>query len=475
MLATQAGGRRVLHAADAAAQAVGLHGGMLVAKAQALVPDLLIRDADPAGDAAALERLALWMAQVYAPTVAADPPDGIVLDTTGADHLHGGEGPMLLGMVRRLAAAGITARGAIADSRGAAHALARYAARPTFIAPPGGTEAAIAALPVAALRLPPEIVAELDRLGLGRMGDLLAQPRAPLVQRFGPELGHRIDQALGITGDPIVPIRPPDPIESRQTFAEPIGAAETIAHHIGTLVTRLCEALEARGLGARQLDLICHRVDAQAQSVRVGTALPVRDAGRLTRLLCEKIESLDPGFGIEVMVLAASRTEPLAPRQTVTAFTDTPVRDVSDLVDTLANRVGTHRLYRAASVESDVPERALRRIPVLAPETDTIWPGNWPRPARLLRRPETIETVALLPDNPPAAFIWRSIRHRVARADGPERIFGEWWKRDAELWAVRDYFRIEVESGGRYWIFRSGNGEDPTTGSQHWFLHGFFG
>lgn len=475
VLSLRAGGRRILHAADAAAQALGLHAGMPVAKAQALVPDLLVREADPAGDLAGLEQLALWMARLYAPIVMVEPPDGIVLDTTGADHLHGGEEAMLAAMIERLTRAGIAARIAVADSRSAAHALARFAGRPICIVPSGETEDALVPLPVAALRLPPEIVGGLETLGLGRIGDLLAQPRAPLVRRFGPELGRRIDQALGITGDPIDPIRPPDPIESRLAFSEPIGAAETIARAIGDLVPHLCAELERRGLGGRQFDLVCHRVDAQAQAVRIGTARPVRDAGRLIRLLCERIERIDPGFGIEIMVLVASRTEPLARQQTVAAFTDAPDRDVSDLADILTNRVGARRLYGVAPVESDVPERSLRRRPPLACGSGATWPGGWPRPARLLPRPEAIETVALLPDHPPVAFTWRGTRRRVARADGPERIFGEWWKREAELLAVRDYFRVEDESGRRYWIFRSGDGEDPATGSQRWFLHGVFG
>ena len=154
---------------------------------------------------------------------------------------------------------------------------------------------------------------------------------------------------------------------------------------------------------------------------------------------------------------------------------DPPEPDVSGLIDLLANRVGEGNLYRAAPVASDVPERAVQRIPALAPETGAEWPGHWPRPSRLLTRPEAIDTVALLPDHPPASFTWRGVRRRVTRADGPERVFGEWWKRDPELTAVRDYFRIEDDAGERYWVYRAGDGEDPLTGSQRWFLHGIFG
>ena len=240
---------------------------------------------------------------------------------------------------------------------------------------------------IAALRLAPELVDGLRVLGFERISDLLAQPRAPLTLRFGPELGRRLDQAIGRIGEPIEPIRPAELIEVRRAFAEPIGAAETIARYIGKLAVQLCEALELKGLGARRLDLICHRVDSRAQAVRVGTALPLRDAKRMTRLLSDKIETIEPGFGIEIMTLAATVAEPLTPKQVVTSLVAEAEPDVSGLIDLLANRVGEQNLYRAAPVASDVPERSVRHIPALAPETGADWPGHWPRPVPAVRPP----------------------------------------------------------------------------------------
>ena len=469
------GRRRLVLAADMAARRAGLREGTPATRAQALVPGLIVRDAEPAADAAALERLALWALQRYSPVVAADPPDGIVIDATGAAHLHGGEDSMLAGIVARLTASGIAARSAIADSWGAAHAFARYGERPVDIILPGQSATAILDLPIAALRLPAGMVEELRVLGFERIGELAAKPRAPLALRFGPELGRRLDQALGSLAEPIDPIRPPELVEVRRAFAEPIGAAETIARYTGKLVVELCAALEARSLGARRLDLLFHRVDDRIEAIRVATALPGRDVKRLTRLLCDKIETIDPGFGIEIMSLTATLAEPQAPKQTISSLAEEPQADVSGLIDTLANRIGARRLYRLAPVASDVPERSVQRVAPMAPETGEAWPDHWPRPARLLPTPEPIEAMALLPDNPPVTFTWRGIRRRVKRADGPERVFGEWWKCDAELVAVRDYFQVEGDDGERYWIYRAGDGENAATGSHRWFLHGIFG
>src|ERR1700730_6716433 len=137
------GRRRVVLAADAAAHRAGLRVGMPATKAQALVPGLMVKDADLSTDAEALDRLALWALRLYAPIVAPDPPDGLVIDTTGADHLHGGEDAMIKSMVERLAASGFAGRAALADSWGAAHAFARFAARPVFVVPKSGSSTVI--------------------------------------------------------------------------------------------------------------------------------------------------------------------------------------------------------------------------------------------------------------------------------------------------------------------------------------------
>jgi protein ImuB len=474
VLVGQIGRRREVVAANAAALQVGLRVGMPATKAQALVKELLIHHADPVADAEALERLAVWALR-YSPVVAAEDPDGLVVDATGASHLHGGEDAMVADMIARLEAVGIAARGATADTRGAAHALARFAARPSLVVPERESPDRIKPLPIAALRLPADMVDDLRKLGFERIADLLATPRAPLTLRFGPELGRRMDQAIGRTGEPIEPVRTPDIAEAQQIFAEPIGAPETITRYVAKLTAKLCEELELRGLGARRLDLLFGLVDNSVQAIRVGTALPVRNVKRLTRLLCDKIETIDPGFGIEIMRLAATAAEPFATKQAISSLIDEPEVDVSGLIDILSNRVGENRLYRFAPVASDVPERSVQRVAAAAPATGDGWPIHWPRPARLLAPPEPIETVALLPDHPPVQFTWRGSRRRVRRADGPERVFGEWWKRDAEFIAVRDYFQVEDDAGERFWIFRAGDGEDAATGSHKWFLHGIFG
>lgn len=447
---------------------------MAASQAHALVPGLTPFDADPQGDSDALERLALWALRHYAPLCAADAPDGLAIDVTGAAHLKGGEVGLVEDIEARLGAAGVAARAVVAPTYGAAWALARFASR-TVSVQEGEVGRTIGDLPIKALRLAPDLADALGRMGFDTVLDLERQPRGPLTLRFGPETGRRLDQAFGRVFEPIIPVVEAEQPRAERIFAEPIGAPETLGRYSALLVEDLVAQLERGNLGARRLDWLCHRVDHRIEAVRVGLSRPVRDPRRLTRLLHDKIETIAPGFGIERMTLTASVALPLTWRPGSSGLTDPDRPDPSGLVDVLANRVGAKRLYGLAPLESDIPERSVRRVAPLSAGEGSGWRTEWPRPVRLFRSPEPVETLALLPDNPPASFTWRGVRRRIRRADGPERIYGEWGRSDAEMWAVRDYFQVEDEAGDRFWLFRAGDGEDARTGPQSWFIHGKFG
>jgi protein ImuB len=455
---------------------------MRLAHAQALVADLAIHDTDPGGDTAALQRLGGWCLR-YAPLVAPDPPDGLWIDVTGSTHLWGDEVNLLLDLVRRLSSRGLSVRAALADTPALAHAMARCAADPICVMPHG---APVPDLPLEALRLPSEIVASLRLMGFERVTPLAAAARPPLVRRFGTRLATRLDQLAGKVFEPILPLTPETAIQARLGFIEPLLTAEAFATVIAHLTTMVCADLERAGRGARCLDLLFERVDGTVQALRIGVARPNRDPNHLGRMLDERLEQVDPGLGVEAMRLLVVAADRVSLTQTLVRLPDSgPATDIAPLVDRLANRLGNARLYRVEPVESDVPERSVCKAPpVPGPRPAKLrsdklrsgrtWPADLPRPVRLLDPPQPVEAMALLPDHPPVAFTWRRIRHRVRRADGPERIAGEWWKRDGEMRSVRDYYRVEDEDGRRFWLFRRGDGSDSVTGDMRWFLHGFF-
>jgi len=486
------GSRIEVAAASPAAGALGISRGMALTQVRALVPEVIVRDADPEGDAADLHKLAVLLARRWTPTVARSDADGLFLDLTGITHLHGGEQRMAARLVRLLGRWGFAARIAIADTTGAAWALARHSGRVITLCPPGGHEQALGALPAAALRLPEATLPLLRRLGVETVGEVAALPRAPFARRFGMDAARRLDQALGDAAEPLDPVVPPQAIHVVRHFAEPIATADAIEYWLSDLVPRLTLALTQSGQGARTLLFVADRVDGRPQTIRIGFARANRDPAHMLRLILRRIEEIEPGYGIDALHLHVRRAEPLGAQPFDEALEGSEP-DLATLVDMLANRAVP--AWRDLPVESDVPERSVaRRAPLDAPPRaaaawkrddvrrlddrahDHPWHPSRPRPARLLRRPERLDhVVAALPDQPPRRFTWRGRRHVVTRADGPERIAGEWWRRSAERDAVRDYFRVEVETGQRFWLFRRGDGERGETGDLSWYLHGQFG
>ena len=467
------GRRMVVAAADRAALALGIRPAMPLAHAHAMVPGLTVVDADTDGDAAALVRMAAWCLR-YSPLTASDPPDGVWIDITGCAHLHGGEAALLADLLERLSHAGTHARAAVADTPGAAHAVVRFSPEPAAVIVPGAHQAAITPLPITALRLPAETVGALRRLGFDRVGQLAETARGPLVRRFGQQVALRLDQAAGRVFEPIQPVVPDDVVAHRLSFIEPLLTAEAFGTVIDELLNAVCGQLEAKGQGARRPDLLFERIDGSMQAIRIGTAAPSRHAAHLARLLRERLETVDPGLGVEAMQLHVSLAETQAFHQAALLVNgDQPETSIAALVDRIENRLGPS-VWRATTVESDVPERSVAAIPAMGDAPATAWPLTLPRPVRLLDPPQLVEAIALLPDQPPVAFTWRRKRHRIRRADGPERVHGEWWRRSAEVVAVRDYFAVEDEEGCRFWLFRRGDGSDPATGDLRWFLHGLF-
>ena len=354
------------------------------------------------------------------------------------------------------------------------------------------TKNAIASLPVASLRLESSALELLARLGVDSVGQLLALPRAPLVRRFGRRaIADRLDQATGRAPEPLHPVAVSVPIAVEQRFVEPIATADAIEHWLRDLMPKLCIALAKEGQGARAVELVAARVDGVPQCLRLGFARPTRDAPHMLRLALRRIEEIEPGYGIDALTLHVRRADPLGPESLAPSLACEAAPDLAPLIDALANRIGMDRLWRVTPVESDVPERSVATAPPLDPPRERMatlkpddvrhldgrvadhpWHPRWPRPVRLLHRPEQVDHVlAELPDQPPRRFTWRGVAHRVVRADGPERIAGEWWRRTSERQAVRDYFSVEDEAGDRFWLYRRGDGVWPETGDLRWFLH----
>ena len=459
--------RLFVAAPDALAQASGIAPGQTLADARARAGDLVVASFDAMAATRVLDGIAQWCVR-YTPATAPVGGDGVFLDLTGGAPLFGGETALLADLVARLARQGFTAHGAVAGTPGAAWALAHFA--PGTVAAPATERAALTGLPIEALRLAPETVATLRRLGLNTIGALYDLSRAALARRFGDGLCRRLDQALGRICEPISPLREVPPWRERRDFAEPLLQPEDIAAILRRLIESLCARLAAEGLGARGLECLGFRTDGSTARARIGTGRPSRDPAHLARLFAEKLSLLDPGEGMDGMVLSPTALEPLVPEQTTLTRDGAQPGDLAALLDRLANRLGTTNVFALAPVESHRPECAQRRVAPNTAARNLRWPDGIRRPLRLFANPEAIEAEAATPEEAPLHFTWRRVRHCVHRAEGPERIAAEWW-RDAAPAAreTRDYYRVEDEDGGRFWLYRQGAGE-----ASRWYLHGLF-
>ena len=94
------------------------------------------------------------------------------------------------------------------------------------------------------------------------------------------------------------------------------------------------------------------------------------------------------------------------------------------------------------------------------------------RPLLLLPHAEPVTVLAEVPDYPPRRFTWRRVTFQVVRAEGPERLSPEWWPNDQQDAATRDYYRVEDETGRRFWLYREGLYNQD--GGPRWYLHGLF-
>ncbi|MGV6848916.1 MAG: Y-family DNA polymerase [Marinibacterium sp.] len=512
---------QVIDTLSAEAQAEGLRPGQPLRDALAMCPALVTRPMNPVAEAAFLAVLQRWAGK-FSPWVGVHPPASLMVDLTGCAHLFGGEAALLAQAEADCADLGLTVFAGIADTVGAAWALARYAGQPmgqvrsgdaidqearatraravkrrnwerggpppalevpghkvTRIAAPGQTRQALSALPVAALRLPEDTVTSLNRLGLRRIGDLTGTPRAALARRFGRHLATRLDQALGIEPEPVSPARPARNFAVRLTLPEPIGLEADVLAALDRLLAPLGEKLRAAQRGARTVRLQLFRVDQSMEWMDVGLARPTADPERIRPLMRMKLGGVDAGFGIDLMRIEAIVTEPVHPHQhkgqlvateAAMRYLETDAQNaMDDLIGKIGNRVGMEAVIRLHPSDSHIPEKTQTVLAAAWSEPADHWPKpDRPRPLTLWR-PEPV--TADPSPQVPLQFRWRRQSFDTLSARGPERIAPEWWL-DEPDWrsGVRDYWQVTTANGQRLWLYFA-HGAGMSAG---WFCHGAF-
>ena len=513
------GKTQVISSLSVSAEGWGLSHGQPLRDALAMYPDLITRLQNRQLEARFLASLRRW-ASKFSPWVAEEIPNALVIDLTGCAHLFGGE----LGVIHQVELdclnLGLSVHIGMADTRGAAWALARYVGQPlglsrtgdaidqeapatrsragkrrnwerggqpprlqssqggfARIAAPGFTQQALAPLPVAALRLEDHVINSLNRLGLRRVENLMDQPRAAIARRFGKGTIYRMDQALGVAPEPISPAKQSLHLACRLTLPEPIGLVEDMLAALDKLLPRLAASLTAKGRGVRRLRLEAYRTDQTMQSVEVGLARPSADMALIRQLLIIKLEDIKVEFGIDVLRVVAAQTEPIYAHQHKGKIKAGPAvaarlsqnTELDDLIGKLGARIGLEAITRLHPGDSHIPEKASQVLAAAWSMPQMDWPIVLRARPLIYFQPEPI--VAAEVPKVPLHFKWRGQSHELQSAQGPERIAPEWWLAE-RAWrsGTRDYWRVVTKSGDRLWLYFAHGGAI----SGGWFCHGRF-
>lgn len=506
-------------ACDSAARGGGIRRGMPLAEARALFQRtqtgarLRLAAYDAAADRQELRDLAVacerysplvGLGETSTPSFADEEPaaDGLLLDVTSIGVLFGGEDRLAEALLADLAVRGYAARLAIADTISAAWGLAHFSTRRITIIDAASSQdvspgwQALQTLPLEALRVPRENVPILRELGLESVAQLAALPRPALGARFGARLVQALDRAEGLAEELILPVRPAPEFQAEWLLEHPISDRQALQVILEQLAQRVGEALRLRDQGAVKLACRLDVAGHAPQVMEIGLYRPAADPRHFLELLRLQGEVLHVRGAIGRVRLEAVVTARLEHRQKelFAAALDNKSEELALLINRLSNRLGRQRVGRPRLTRDAIPERAWELEPLTAqlpgareaaappraarrskltrqaasrvarPAPTLSRPGAL-RPLVLLSTPAALEVLAVAPDGPPISFVWQGSTHRIACCFGPERIETAWW-RGASV--RRDYYRVETQSGCRFWLFRE-------LRDGQWYLHGDFG
>lgn len=478
LLTTKAAGREVVARCCETSSRSSVRQGMDLAHARSLIPakhHVHVEPHRPDRDERALYALACRLLK-FSPLVAPDPPDGILIDITGTELVHRSEIRIIRSLARGLRKLGLRPRIACSSTFACARGVARFSPPPVSIVPPGEEKPTLALLPVAALRVEPELASAFREIGIERIEHLLALPRSSIAARFGIEILTRIDKALGVVSERLDPVCPPPPLLASMLFDGPTDQWDSIHAAASLVLEDLCKQLNTREAGVRRLEIELRRPESAPECTAITLSRPSRKFKHIWSLVRSKLERVDLSAGIEGIILSAKRTARLRPQQIHSPALGGETEHIAhaawgELVDTLVDRLGPNSVTCIEPIESHLPEHAWRERSILEdPSRSCAALANADRPTRLFAKPEPAEAMALVPDGPVLTLRWRQKQWTILATTNPERIGAEWWRWSAVQTRTtpppdRDYFALQLETGLWIWACRQNE-----TG--RWFVHG---
>ncbi|HTW37114.1 MAG TPA: DNA polymerase Y family protein [Steroidobacteraceae bacterium] len=459
-------------AANEPAVRAGVRAGMSVATALALLPQLSVKPRDVRRERGLLERLATC-AQRFTPRVSLEPPDGMLLEIKGSLHLFGGAAKLTASFLADCAAAGSRPRLAIAPTPLAALAAAR-AGIPFEVTDGARLTGALAPLPLAVLRWPPEVLERLCKAGVRTIGEALRLPRGGFARRFGRESLADLDRLVGHGADLRIRFGAPERFGARREFTYELERHDALLAAMTPLLEDLANFLRVRQCGITALECRLRHRHAPATRCVLKLAAPAADPQRLKALLGERLAALDWPEPVRSCELRSGK---LVPRPLGSDALWQPGEQgggsriaSTDLIESLRARLGFEAVHGLEIHPTHRPEDASRvrlglSMQPAGADTEAASAPPWPafrRPLWLLTPPEPLSSIDALPcsEGGPLRLLGE-----------PERIESGWWDAEGTLSreVARDYYHALDPKGARLWIFRE------RLQPHRWFLHGVFG
>lgn len=465
--------RPVLYAVNHAARAAGLQPGMALAAARAVTSNLTAVPRDVEKEQQALVQIATWLTQ-FSPSISIEA-QAISIEVAASLQLFGGIGAMVTLMREGTRQLGFSSLIGVAPTALGAQLLARatqFAPKTRMCRDSALLAERLSMLPLTLFDWPEALKHTLDTLGLTRVGQLQAMPRAGLQQRFGDVLVHDLDRAHGLRGDPRIYFALPDTFSSRREFVFELSNSDHLTPYVLSLLTEMEGFLRARSAGATSVQVRLTSGSKTNRDITLAAREPTRHAKHWQRLLAEKFANADLTAPVIAVAVTVQVYAPYM-AQTASLLADVGAprsasashhkgESVANVMDRLAARLGDQAVYQIAVHEDHRPELAWQKsgrklnkkeainAPAYAPITRPVWLLKEPRPLTVnANHPQYRGTLMLMA--------------------GPERLDTGWW--DGKP-ITRDYFIAQNPQHEVCWIYRDYRLGVP---SGQWYLHGFFG
>lgn len=347
---------------------------------------------------------------------------------------------------------------AVGFTRFGTSAVARASRGVEIFSEPSDERSAAREVSLADLGLDPNLLEELEKLGIATVGAFLRLPPTGVRRRFGEET-HRLHQRA--RGDLRLPLQAEfadGPIETRIELDDPVSVSTRLVflvkRELNPLLARLADRqYEVTGL---QIELF---TDAEPlETLEIEPATPTTDAERLLELVRLQLEGSDLERAIDrlELTLRTSRTQ----NEQLQLFGEEPRRDLEDAnraLERLQAEFGPEAVVRAVPTDGHLPEAQFDWEPV--DRLEEAAPGEAPDSPTLVRRfwnsPRPLPA-----DEAPGRQLALPAGRGVVLG-GPYLVSGGWWVRETR----RAYYFAERSDGALLWLYWDGRRDE-------WFLQG---